>query len=92
MGVILWIWMMILLPFIPAIIAQRKGESLGLWWFLGLLIFPVALTLALMMKPSLSAIDRVEARRGLVQCPTCFDWIRPQAKACGHCGRDITPA
>lgn len=39
-----------LLGLIPALIARRKGKSFYDWWFFGAILFPVALTMAIMHK------------------------------------------
>jgi hypothetical protein len=39
------------LGLIPAYIAQRKGRSFLEWWLFGAGLFPIALPMALMLKP-----------------------------------------
>jgi hypothetical protein len=41
-----------LIGLVPAVIAQKKGYSFGLWWFYGAALFIIALPHALIMKPS----------------------------------------
>ena len=55
----------ILLGLIPAAIAQRKGESLVVWWIYGSLLFIVALPHALLKKPNVSAIEASAAKSGM---------------------------
>lgn len=40
-----------LLGLIPAVIASRKGRNFFDWWFFGLSLFPIALPMALRLKP-----------------------------------------
>jgi cytochrome c-type biogenesis protein len=42
---------LLFLGLIPAIIAQKKGRSFFTWWFFGVSLLPVALPLALLLKP-----------------------------------------
>lgn len=58
----------ILLGLIPAVIAQRKGESLVVWWIYGALLFIVALPHALLKKPNVRAIDANAAKSGMKKC------------------------
>lgn len=47
--------MLTLLGLIPAKIAQNKGRNFVDWWFFGASLFPLALPMALMLKPAASA-------------------------------------
>jgi hypothetical protein len=40
-----------LLGLIPAFVAQRKGRSFFEWWLFGTGLFPLALPMAIMLKP-----------------------------------------
>jgi cytochrome c-type biogenesis protein len=42
---------LLLLGLIPAFIARRKGRSFFTWWFFGISFLPIALPLALLLKP-----------------------------------------
>lgn len=42
---------LVLLGLIPAFIAQRKGRSFLEWWLFGTGLFPIALPMALLLKP-----------------------------------------
>lgn len=78
-----------LIGLIPAAIASRKGRSFGLWWFYGAALFIVALPHSLIMKRSIRGQDARNRNEGLQQCPSCAEWIRPEARVCKHCGRDV---
>lgn len=65
---------------IPATIASKKGRNPGLWWIYGMALFIVALIHALLL-PDESG----------VRCPHCAEFVRPEARVCKHCGRDLTP-
>ncbi len=45
---------MTLLGLIPAVIASRKGRSFFDWWFFGASLFPIALPMAIRIKPEAS--------------------------------------
>jgi cytochrome c-type biogenesis protein len=45
---------LLILGLIPAFIARRKGRSFFTWWFFGVSLLPVALPLALWLKPLVS--------------------------------------
>jgi cytochrome c-type biogenesis protein len=44
----------ILLGLIPAAIASKKGRNFFDWWFFGASLFPIALPVALLIKPSIN--------------------------------------
>lgn len=50
---------LVLLGLIPAAIAHRKGRNFVDWWFFGIGLLPVALILALRIRPSESASEGV---------------------------------
>jgi hypothetical protein len=52
------IWICVVLGFVPGAIAKNKGHSFGLWWLFGAVLFPVALPLALIVKPSAVGISQ----------------------------------
>jgi cytochrome c-type biogenesis protein len=50
-GIFLIVATLAALGLIPAFIAQRKGRSFLEWWLFGMGLFPLALPMALMLKP-----------------------------------------
>lgn len=70
----------VLLGLIPALIARSRGGPFGFFWFLGTVLFPVALIMA------------VAAKDGRRKCPFCAEPVRSEAVVCPHCQRDIAAA
>ena len=76
-GVILnLLLLLLLLAIIPAVIAAKKGRNPFLWYVYGVALWIVALIHAIMLPPK---------RR----CPFCAEAIRPEARVCPHCQRDL---
>lgn len=76
---------------LPAAVAKGKGHSFFGFWFYGVLVFPVALIHALVMRESDEGIARQKTASGRCKCPHCDEWISGEAKVCYHCGRDLKP-
>jgi len=79
----------ILIGLIPAIIAQSKGRSFVLWWIYGAGLFIVALPHSLIMKANIQAMEQQQLSEGMKKCPHCAEYIKPDAKVCRYCSRDI---
>lgn len=67
----------VLLGLIPAFIARHRGGPFVFFWFIGALLFPVGLVLALIAKD------------GRKRCPSCDETVSAAAVVCPHCQRDI---
>jgi hypothetical protein len=70
---------LLLLALIPAFIARHRGHGFWTFYVFGLLLWIVALPVALLIK------DR---RR---HCPYCIDPIEQSASVCPHCRKELGP-
>lgn len=76
-----------------AVVAHNKGRSGVGWFVLGLLLGPMAFIFALIIRKDTPRIEARSVDAGeLRRCPFCAELIRPEAKLCRYCGRDISSA
>ena len=72
----------IVIAICSAALAERKNRSVIGWFFLTLL-FPIVILILL-------CLDKREIER-MVICPYCSEIIHRKARACKHCGKEVTP-
>jgi hypothetical protein len=78
----------IVMAVIPAYIAKSKGRPFGLFLFYGLMLGPIAIIHALVMK---GETGTAQGGHGSKNCPYCAETIKQEAIVCRHCGRDLSP-
>ena len=75
---------------LPPYIAWRKGRSVAPFVVLSLLLWFVALPVAIFIKRDEAELERRRFRKGIQRCPHCREFVRVDATVCPHCRRDIT--
>lgn len=77
------------LPVIPARIAENKGKNFFGFYIYGLVILPIAIAHALIMKPENKTIEINELNDGTrKKCKFCAELIKTEAMVCRFCGRE----
>lgn len=66
---------------VVGMIAHAKGRSAGLWFLYGALIWPIALTHALVMPWG--------ATTARAPCPSCKELAHRDATVCPHCRSEL---
>lgn len=83
--IIIWVVM----SAVVAIVADSKGLDWPAWFFYGLMLWPIALTHAIVMEKTPEKLQKQAGQRGKMACPYCAEMINAQASICRFCNKDV---
>lgn len=73
---------------VSAVVASNKGRNGCAWFIGGMLLGPIGIVLILVASPNEQGLVRSGT---LKKCPYCAEMIKPEAKVCRYCGRELEP-
>ena len=75
------------------IYASNRGRSGFGWFLLSMMLSPLLGLIFLAVSADLSKADDVKSPslRTHVKCPSCAEFVLPEAKVCKHCGVALVP-
>jgi hypothetical protein len=82
----------LIMAVVVAIVATNKGRPGFLWFLYGFVVWPVALVHALVIPRSQEAEELRLRGEGRVKCTYCAEFIRPEARTCPFCRRELHAA
>lgn len=84
--VVVWV----ICGFICSVIAGAKGRSASAFFFMGLLLGPLGIVLALVTAKNEKVIEKEWIECGeMRKCPFCAELIKSEAIKCKHCQSDV---
>lgn len=88
-----WFIVWVALCIVAAVIASNKGRSGFGFFLLAFFLSPlVGIIAALVAGPNTANVEQKQIASGEQRkCPHCAELIKPDAKVCKHCGRDVSP-
>jgi hypothetical protein len=86
-GIIVWL----ILCALAATIADTRGRHGWSYFVIAFVFSPlVGILLAALLPPIQANIEKKQIAAGTSRkCPHCAELIKPDAKVCKHCGRDV---
>lgn len=85
-----FIFLILLIGLIPAMIARSKGKSFMLWWIYGALLFIIALVHSILMKSNNANLEKRQLAEGMKKCPKCAELVKQEATLCRFCNSEFT--
>jgi len=71
-------------------ICEGKGRSAFEGFLLGLLFGPIGLIICAVLPKDVRTLEQRALRSGAMRkCPHCAELVRPEAKVCRYCGREL---